>query len=28
VQRRAWEVAQLALLDHQRSLEIERGLAI
>lgn len=28
VQRRAWEVAQLVLLDHQRSLEIERGLAI
>jgi conjugative relaxase-like TrwC/TraI family protein len=27
-QRRAWEVAQLALLDHQRSFDIERGLAI
>lgn len=27
-QRRAWEVAQLAILENQRSLEIERGLAI
>jgi hypothetical protein len=27
-QRRAWEVARLAVLENQRSLEIERGLAI
>jgi hypothetical protein len=28
LQRRAWELAQLAVLDHQRSLEVERGLSI
>jgi hypothetical protein len=27
-QRRAWEIAQLAVLEDQRSLDIERGLAI
>jgi hypothetical protein len=28
VKRCAWDLAQLALLDHQRSLEMDRGLAL
>lgn len=28
LQRGAWELAQLALLDHEHNLDLERGLAI